>query len=112
VVLALLSAVVASIPEGLALVVGLAVAAFLVLRSHMPSGVAVAVGVAVLALYLVVSALGYPILNVAVGSLGIEVIQLASAALDLVVALLHGVGVLILLVAACMGPAPARLEGE
>mgnify|MGYP001496547860 CR=1 FL=1 len=98
----LLSAVVGALPQGLALLVGIGAAAYLVLRSSRAAGIAVVVGVLVLGIDLLVSVLLYPGLAVVgeAGNLTPDIVLLMYAAARALTNGLHGLGMVVLVVAA------------
>jgi hypothetical protein len=107
-VVPILSVLLAAAPALLVLLVGLGAAVWVWLRSP-AAGVGLGVGIVVLGLAEGIGAVGDILLNTPLlWSLDGATLQLISSGLWISVTLVRGLGVLGLLAAACVGPAPMR----
>jgi hypothetical protein len=104
-VLDLLGVIVGATPEALVLLLGLGAAGFVATRS-MSAGAILALAVLTLAGALLFD-VAVDVTLTTMGTFGVDPLVIGVAT-SLTSATLHGAGVLALLLAACLGPAPAR----
>lgn len=108
-----IGALVGAIPEGLVLLLGLGAAAWLFGRSR-PAAIALGAGMVILAGYLLLDVIVPPatMFLLTGGGLGGGAATLLVSGGNLLIAAVHGAGILAVLVGVCLGPAPARPEEE
>lgn len=112
-VLDLVSSVIGALPEGLAVLIGLGAAAWLFGRAR-PAAIALGVGLGIIALEILAGIVTWPLLSFA-SSTGLVPYEMAGLVFAIARVLFngaHGFGIVVVLAAICIGPAPVQFEVE